>query len=579
MYGPFRHYIQPYKKHIVVGLAAIAIGQAAAARVPLLLGDVVNSIDLASPDQTLDLVYLMVAQILGLALVVAAGSYAMRRFLGHASTHIEYDIRTAYFTHLMKLPLAYYQQHKTGDLMARATNDLSSVRIFFMYGVRGLAEITLTLGFTITLMCLINLRLALIVLVPLLILSLFVFRMAGLVHAQFGAIQRYFGLMSNFIQENLSGIRVVKAYVQGEAQTAAFDKLNTSYLDKNNLLIQTHAKYRPFTHLVASIGLGLNLWFGGHALIAGSISMGDFVAMNAYLTVLIRPIAYIGWIVDRMQRALVAMRRINEVLHAEPPVEKPRFSAGGRSLAGNILFRNLEFSYGEHRILRSIELEIPAGSTLGICGRVGSGKTTMVRLIPRLIRSNPNELLLDGVPIEDWPLDLIRSSVGYVSQNPFLFSNSIRANLAYGRSEAPEDWVAEMATMAELSKDVTKFTDGFATLIGERGVTLSGGQKQRTTLGRALMMEPKILILDDALSAVDTRTENAILNNLSGFLKERTAIVVAHRVSTLRLADHIIVLDDGAISERGTHRELIAAGGFYAELVNRQELTAKLEAM
>ena len=235
MYGPFRHYIQPYKKHIVVGLAAIAIGQAAAARVPLLLGDVVNSIDLASPDQTLDLVYLMVAQILGLALVVAAGSYAMRRFLGHASTHIEYDIRTAYFTHLMKLPLAYYQQHKTGDLMARATNDLSSVRIFFLYGVRGLAEITLTLGFTITLMCLINLRLALIVLVPLLILSLFVFRMAGLVHAQFGAIQRYFGLMSNFIQENLSGIRVVKAYVQGEAQTAAFDKLNTSYLDKDRL--------------------------------------------------------------------------------------------------------------------------------------------------------------------------------------------------------------------------------------------------------------------------------------------------------------------------------------------------------
>ena len=580
MFGPFRHYIRPYIWHILAGLAAIAVAQAAAARIPLLLGDAVNSIDTGKPaSQTLDVVYLVVAQILGLAVVVAAGSYVMRRFLGFTSTHIEYDIRTAYFGHLLKLPLAYYQEHKTGDLMARATNDLSSIRIFFMYGVRGLAEIALTLGFTITLMCLIDLRLSLIVLIPLVFLSLFVVRMAGLVRARFGAIQRFFGFMSNFIQENLAGIRVVKAYVQGPAQTAAFEELNSSYLDKNNLLIQTHAVYRPFTHLVASIGLGLNLWFGGHALVEGSISMGDFVALNAYLTVLIRPIAYVGWVVDRTQRSLVAMRRINEVLKAQPPVEKRIFAARGRSLVGGIQFRNLSFSYGEHRVLRSVDLDIPAGSTLGICGRVGAGKTTLVRLIPRLIRSNPGELLLDGVPIEDWPPEQLRAGIGYVSQTPFLFSNSIKANLAYGRPDVSQNRIVDAAARAEFCEDVTEFGKGFDTLIGERGVTLSGGQKQRATLGRALLLEPRILILDDALSAVDTRTENAILEHLFAYLVERTAIIVAHRVSTLRLADQIIVLDDGEIAERGSHRELVAAGGFYAELFRRQELTEELEAM
>ena len=580
MFGPFRHYIRPYLRHILCGLAAIAIAQAAAARIPLLLGDAVNSIDVAAPaSQTLDVVYLMVAQILAMALVVAAGSYSMRRFLGFTSTHIEYDIRTAYFGHLLKLPLAYYQVQKTGDLMARATNDLNSIRIFFMYGVRGLAEIVLTLGFTITLMCLIDLRLSLIVLVPLAVLSLFVFRMAGLVHARFGAIQRFFGLMSNFIQENLAGIRVVKAYVQGLAQTTAFEKLNANYLDKNNLLIQTHAVYRPFTHLVASIGLGLNLWFGGHALVEGSISMGDFVALNAYLTVLIRPIAYIGGVVDRTQRALVAMRRINEVLNTQPPVEKRFFAAAGRSLVGRIEFRNLSFNYGEHRVLRSVDLDIPAGSTVGICGRVGAGKTTLARLIPRLIRGNPGELLLDGVPIEDWPPEQIRAGIGYVSQAPFLFSNSIGANLAYGQPDVSQDRIIHAADKAELSEDIADFTEGFETMIGESGVTLSGGQKQRATLGRALLLEPQILILDDALSSVDTRTENAILEHLFGFLGERTAIIVAHRISTLRLADQIIVLDDGEIAERGSHRELVTAGGFYAELFRRQELTAELEAM
>lgn len=580
MFGPFRHYIRPYIRHILLGLAAIAVAQAAAARVPLLLGDAVNSIDLGAPaSRTLDVVYLMVAQILALALVVAAGNYAMRRLLGFTSTHIEYDIRTAYFSHLMKLPLAYYQTHKTGDLMARATNDLSSVRIFFMYGVRGLAEIALTLAFTITMMCLIDLRLSLIVLVPLVLLSLFLIRIAGLVHARFGAIQRFFGLMSNFIQENLAGIRVVKAYVQGPAQTTAFEKLNASYLEKNNLLIQTHAVYRPFTHLVASIGLGLNLWFGGHALVEGSISIGDFVALNAYLTVLIRPIAYVGWVLDRVQRALVAMRRINDVLNAEPPAEKQTFVARGRRLAGGIRFRNLSFNYGEHQILRSIDLDIPAGSTLGICGRVGAGKTTLVRLIPRLILSNPGELLLDNVPIEDWPLEQIRAEIGFVSQVPFLFSNSVSANLAYGRPDASQERIVDAAAQAELSEDVAEFDDGFATLIGERGVTLSGGQKQRATLGRALLADPRILILDDALSAVDTRTENAILEHLARFLAERTAIIVAHRVSTLRLADQIIVINDGEIAERGDHPELVAAGGFYAELVRRQELTSELESM
>ncbi|MYA21499.1 MAG: ABC transporter ATP-binding protein, partial [Gemmatimonadetes bacterium] len=396
--------------------------------------------------------------------------------------------------------------------------------------------------------------------------------------------------------ENLSGIRVVKAYTQEPAQNAAFDQLNLAYLEKNRAYILTRANYRPLSYVIASLCLGLNLWLGGRAVIDGELSLGAFVAFNAYLTQLIRPIMYIGWVIDRAQRALVSMQRINEILAVEPEIQDRalglnsgvrRAQPSRRSLppatpqpiAGHIAFRKLNFSYGEEQVLHQIDLEIPQGTTLGIIGRVGSGKTTLARLVPRLIQAGPGQLLIDGVPIEEWPLATLRDAIGYVPQNPFLFSNTLSANLAYGADAAEEAQIHAVAEEAQLKKDIDQFDEGFDTLIGERGVTLSGGQKQRATLARALIRRPQILILDDALSAVDTHTEEAILDHLHALMQGRTTLIIAHRISTLRHTDRVAVLKDGRIAELGTHADLVNSGGFYAELYQHQQLSAELETL
>ena len=320
--------------------------------------------------------------------------------------------------------------------------------------------------------------------------------------------------------------------------------------------------------------------------------MGDFVAFNAYLTLFIRPIMYMGWVIDRFQRALVAMRRINEVMEVEPEIrdqvtsaDSDRLQAVGRDeadrlqVAGHIQFHNLTFAYGGTPVLRNIDLEIPAGSTLGIIGRVGSGKTTLARLVPRLIQAGAGELLIDGVPVENFPLEELRASIGYVSQGPFLFSNTIAANVAYGVESASQEQILVASEQAQLKKEVEEFDHGFQTLIGERGVTLSGGQKQRATLARALIRRPRILILDDSLSAVDTHTEEAILGHLRQIMKESTTLIIAHRISSLRDADRIVVLDEGSIVEQGTHQQLVELDGFYADLFKRQQLAAELETL
>ena len=584
MYGPFATYIKPYKKPLLLGILAIALAQIAAALIPLRIEEAINAIEkadsaleAAEPTQKIRL-YLI--QIVGLALFVALGRYCMRRLLGSVSNRIEYDIRTHYFAHLLKLPLSYYQKHHTGDLMARATNDLIAVHVFFTYCLRSLVDSGLTFAFSLTLMFTIHWQLTLIVLLPLPVLGFFVVRMAPRIHNRFKNIQEFFGQMSNFIQENLSGIRVVKAYVQGPSQIGAFEELNQTYLEKNQRLIHTRAIYYPIFFLISSIGLGLTLWFGGRAVVESSLSIGGFVAFNAYLTMLIRPFSWAGWMIDRSQRALVAMRRINEVMDVQPDIEDQiRTGALEHNMVGHIKFRNLSFAYGDNLVLRGIDLDIPAGSTLGILGRVGSGKTTLARLIPRLIQTDQGQLLIDDIPVEKWSLDQLRHAIGYVSQTPFLFSDTIRANITYGADQAREEQILAAAEQAQIKRDVEDFERSFDTLIGERGVTLSGGQKQRSTLARALIRLPRILILDDSLSAVDTQTEEAILGHLRQLMRNRTTILIAHRISTLRDADHIIVLDDGRIAEQGRHQDLVALGGLYAELFRRQQLAAELESL
>jgi len=564
-----------------LGVAAITCSQVASTLIPLQIGAAVDVLQSGEAD-VLSAVRVRVLSILTLAAFVAIGGYATRRLMGVASTWIEYDIRTTYFAHLLAQPLSFYQEHRTGDLMARATNDLTQVRIFFTYGLRGIAETTLIFIFSVTMMCRIDWRLSLLVLIPLPLMSFFIVRMAAIVHTRFRAIQDHFGDISNFIQENLSGIRVIKAYVQGPAQSRVFEGLNQEYLKRNAALIHTHAIYRPLSFLIASIGLGMNLWLGGKAVVAGTLTIGEFVTLNAYLTLLIRPVSYVGWVIDRSQRALVAMRRINDVLSIEPRISDRTLASSAtlpERIAGRLQFEGVGFAYDGLPALQGVDLDVPAGTTLGVIGRVGSGKTTMARLIPRLIEPTQGRILLDGVPLDEWPLARLRQAIGYVAQTPFLFSDEVGANVGYGVEGATDEQIQQAAEEAQVRADVEDFKDGFATVIGERGVTLSGGQKQRTTLARALLLRPEILILDDSLSAVDTQTEQAILGHLRRIMAQRTTILIAHRISTLREADHIIVLDEGHIAEQGTHTTLVAAGGIYADLASRQELAAELAQM
>ena len=571
-----------------LGAAAIAVSQVAAACIPLLLSSAVDSLaaEGASPEELLRGVRRYLLQMFLLALVVAAGGYSMRRLLGTMSTRIEYDIRRTYFAHLVRMPLSFYQRHRTGDLMARATNDLNAVSVFFTYGLRSLIELVLILVFSLAMMSAIHWKLTLIVLVPLPVLCLVTVRMSSLVHTRFRSIQDCFGDISNLVQESLAGIRVVKSFVLGGPRIEAFDRLNSEYLAHNHRYIRARALFRPLSLTIASFGLGLNLLFGGREVIAGTLSIGDFVAFNAYLTLLIRPISYSGWVIDRLQRALVAIRRIDEILSHEPESagdsrapRRSRAAAATATMAGAVHWQGVDFSYDGQPVLSGIELYLPAGRTLGVIGRVGAGKSTLARLPPRLIEPQRGTVTIDGKSVQEWPLEELRRSIGYVSQQPFLFSTSVAGNIAYGVESAADAQIREAATRSLLDRDIEELEEGLATVVGERGVTLSGGQKQRCTLARALLREPRILILDDALSAVDTQTEEAILGYLREAMRGRTTIVIAHRISTLRHADLIVTLDDGRIVESGDHESLVRAGGLYSELHERQQLSAELESL
>jgi ATP-binding cassette, subfamily B, multidrug efflux pump len=577
-------YLLPYRRTLFVGILALTGANLLSLLQPWVLRHAVDTIArvapagglrLAADPRALPGLLRDAGWILGLSVAAGACRYAMRYLMIGTSRQCERDLRADYFSHLLRLSPAYYQKTRVGDLMSRATNDLSAVRMLWGPGVMQGLQTVVTFATALTLMLRISPRLTLLALIPLPLLSLVMARVGGVIHDRFEGIQAQLGRMSTRVQENLAGVRVVKAYVRERDEIASFERLNADYVAQNVGLIRITGFFYPLFGLLSGAGGAVVLWVGGHEVIAGRLSVGSFVAFNSYLMMLAWPMMALGWVVNLFQRGTASMSRICSVMDTEPDIAD-REGAPQVTLTGAIRFEHLSFRYGPDMpwALRDIDLDIPAGQIVAVVGPTGAGKSTLLALLPRLHEATEGRVLLDGTDVRDLPLASLRAAFGWVPQDTFLFSETLRENIRLGGDDHTAE---EAAERAHLGPDLESFPRGLETVIGERGITLSGGQKQRTALARAVARRPKILVLDDAFSAVDTQTEEAILGKLTPFMAGRTTLIVSHRVSTVKNADHIVVLERGRIVEQGRHNDLLELGGLYAGLARRQRLLEELE--
>jgi ATP-binding cassette subfamily B protein len=574
----FARYFRPYKKSLIIGIFCILAWVVISLTIPLIVGRAVDDLLKSVTWAKLTRYSLL---ILGVSIIGGTFLFLQRRILIGMSRHVEYDLRKDFYAHLVDQPLSFFQDHRTGDLMARATNDLAAVRQLagpmIMYTLQTIFVVVIVLP----LMMLVSVRLTLLLLVIMPLVSLTVKYFGQQVHLRFEKIQDFFAQISARAQENISGVRVVRAYAQEDSEIAAFDLLNREYANRNLSLVRISAVMRPLMQFLIGVGFALILWYGGTLAARGEITPGQFTEYNLYLTRLIWPLIALGYVVNLYQRGTASLKRMNAILAIQPAITDDAAVKTQPPIAGKIEFRDLTFDYradGDEPVLRDINLTIEAGQTVAFVGRTGSGKSTLANLISRLVEAPPGTVLVDDRPVRDYPLAQLRAAVGYVPQETFLFSDTLAENIAFGVEKSDQAEIEWAAEVAGLSEDLRAFPDGFETLVGERGITLSGGQKQRTAIARAVLRQPKILILDDALSSVDTYTEEKILARLRGVMRDRTSIIISHRISTVRDADLICVLDDGQIIERGTHSELLAHGGEYANLYERQLLEEELAA-
>ncbi|HTP35714.1 MAG TPA: ABC transporter ATP-binding protein [Candidatus Acidoferrales bacterium] len=568
-----RKYLWRYRAGLAIGGVCLVLKDLAQAGQPLLIRAAVDSFRGAPGAFVRFILYLI-----GLALFKGIFQYWMRVIIIGISRDIEFDLRNDLFAHLVRLSPDYYGRTRTGDIMARATNDLNAVRMMLGPGVMYWFETSLTFLLAIVIMVSVDWRLAILAILPAPAVSFAVIFFGRRIHERFERIQGMFSDISSRVQENLSGVRMIRAFVQEQAEMRRFEELNRAYIKENIKLVRLQGLFEPLLEALIGMTFLVVLWAGGGQVLAGRISLGSFVMFNTYMGMLVWPMIAFGWVVNLTQRGGASLARINEILHERPSIAAPVGQVAELAqVAGDIEFRETVVDYPTGTALRGIDLHIPAGTTLAVVGHTGSGKSTLVQLIPRLLDPTAGAVLLDGVDLRRLDPEELRRHIGLVPQETFLFSATIAENIAFGVPNASAEEVCHAAEMAGLAGDIEGFPQGYQTMVGERGITLSGGQKQRTAIARALLRDPRILILDDALSAVDTLTEERILTHLAGVMKGRTVILISHRVSTVRQADRIVVLERGQIVEQGTHGELVAAGGYYADLTQKQMLEEELE--
>jgi ATP-binding cassette subfamily B protein len=573
--GVLRPYLMRYKKLWLAGIFAVTMTNMFMLAGPWILKD---AIDVLENGATRGQLLGYGAAIIGVAVVAALFRFMMRQTMIVASRKVECDFRNDFFHHLLTLDRRYYDKTPTGDIMARATNDMDSVRSMIGPGIMYFISTAVTLSLALPLMASISLKLTLYSMIPMPVITVLVFFLGREVNRRYSRIQAQYSTITARAQENFSGIRVVKAYGREEAETREFSGLSSDYIRKNMSMVRIWAMFFPAIVLFSGTAMVVVLWFGGRLVIEDSISLGDFVAFTAYLLRLIWPMAALGWVVGLYQRGKASLARMDQILKSRPAVTNVK-NAIRKTIQGKIELKNLRFAYDSTEILRGLDVVIEPGMNVAIIGPTGSGKSTIVSLLIHAYPVERGMILIDDMDINDYDLRAIRTQIVPVMQETFLFSETIRSNIAYGNYDQSRESVSEFARAAGMAGEIEDFPKKFDTLLGERGITLSGGQKQRTALARALSADPRVLLLDDAFSSVDTHTEEEILSNLRQILKGRTSVMISHRVSTIKNADLILVMSDGLFVERGDHDRLLEMDGLYARIYKKQLIESELETL
>lgn len=572
----FIHFMKPYRREMAVGIAALLVTDLVGLVVPWLIKQVIDLL----PNDPSRLKLLEYAGWLFLAAVVQGGArYGWRRYLFGPSRKMEVDILNRLFGHFLTLDRVFYQKQEVGDLISRATNDLRAVKDFLGLGLLIVIDAVVVMVACIALMIYIDPQLTLYALLPLPVLSVFFFHFIRAISIRHQRIQENLSRITSMVQENLSGIRVLHAFVQEQNEMRRFDRLNRDHIDRNLSLAKVSGLFTPSLVFVIGIAAMITLWLGGRQVIDGTITLGSFVAFNSYLMMLAWPMMAVGFVINLWQKGVTAMRRIEAILHSRPALIETDDTAEDIEIQGELELRNLRFAYPEtdRTVLDGIDLKIERGECVAFIGMIGSGKTTLMQLIPRVFDAEPGSVLLDGQPLPQIPADVLRRHIGYVEQEPFLFSASIRDNIALARPEATDEEIEDMVRIVHLTPDLERFPQGLDTVVGERGVSVSGGQKQRIALARALLRKPKVLILDDAFSNLDVETESIILKNIQPYIRGMTTLMVTHRLALARQVDRVVVMGEGRILEQGRHEALMQENGLYRRIYDNQALAREME--